>query len=129
LFVVLLSKKEMIDVGAVGISRSLRDFQILWARSWRPPDVSVHIVFAFAKNFNRPIHNVEDARHEKEGITSVATPSRKSLLGHPGRLFSLLDPGRLSDHAHCPSVPADRARSSNTAGLTWPRVECRRRVL
>jgi hypothetical protein len=45
-------ERKMIDVGAVGISRSVRDFQTLWARSLRPQGVSVHIVSEPAKIFN-----------------------------------------------------------------------------
>jgi hypothetical protein len=66
----------MIDVGAVGISRSLRDFQILWARSLRPQDVSVHIVFERAKSFNtcRPEEHAVTGASSKRGDTQVATP-------------------------------------------------------
>ena len=81
----------MIDVGAVGISRSWRDFQILWARSWRPQDVSVHIVFAFAKNVNRIIDGVDEAPR-KGGYLSSHPPRENRSWGILSDFFSCTDP-------------------------------------
>lgn len=68
----------MIDVGAVGISRSVRDFQIpVGAVLCVHRDGSVHIVFSVAKLFKCVI---DGARLEK-GDTRIATPLEKIAPG------------------------------------------------
>ena len=63
------------------------------------------------------IHDVEDARDEKGGYQR-SHPLEKIAPGGSFGFSRESTPSRFSDHAHRPSVLADRARSSNTAGLT-----------
>ena len=107
----------MMRVGAVG-NRGLCGFP---SRCGRVLCVhrggSVHIVFDRAEIFKGVITS-GTMRVAKKGDTAVAAPSRKSLLGHPGRFSDRADPRGSRDHAQCARLRPERKRRSNSAGLT-----------
>jgi hypothetical protein len=86
----------------------------LWARSLRPQGWQRPHRVRRHRNVNR----VGRCATPKKGDTQIATPSRKSLLGHPERSFDRADRRDPPDHAQRSVLRPDRKRCSKTAGLT-----------